>query len=132
VLIRDGRRISLLVLVAIGALFLLRVVWMQGTQGQGFLEPGADGGEAAVSAFTPNPQPTSPIDGVLERNGPRLLAIDGVIGIGHTRTAIGADAVLVHVLYDSVRERVPEEMEGYPVEVVVIKGGFDAQTARSF
>jgi hypothetical protein len=56
-----------------------------------------------------------------------LLEIDGVIGVAHGRTSLGADAVLVHVVDESVRADVPAEIEDFPVEVIIVEGGFRAQ-----
>lgn len=104
---------------------------MQNEQDEGlFQEPHDGGGQAAVTPSAPPPGPSTPIDDAIEWQRPRLLTIDGVIGVARGQSSTGGDAVLVHVLDDSVRARVPEEVEGLPVEVVVIRGGFDAFQAR--
>jgi len=38
--------------------------------------------------------------------------------------------VRIDVEDDSVRARLPEEIEGYPVQVVVVPGGFEILPAR--
>jgi hypothetical protein len=101
---------------------------MQNAQDEGFFrEPQGSGEQAAVSRPAPPPVPTTPIDDAIDRNRPRLLEIDGVIGVAHGRTSLGADAVLVHVVDESVRADVPAEIEDFPVEVIVVEGGFRAQ-----
>jgi hypothetical protein len=99
---------------------------MQRRQG-GFEAPYGDDEQAAVP-FTPGPGPARPaIDQVLERNTPALRAIEGVAGVGHGRTPTGDDAIVIHVRDASVRDRLPRDVEGYPVEVIVVPGGFDIQ-----
>lgn len=100
---------------------------MRSGQNRRFEAPYSTGEQAAV-AWTPTPErPATPIDEMLERNRPRLLTIEGVIGVGHGRTASGDDAVLIYVTDNSVRDRTPGTVEGYAVDVVVVPGGFDAQ-----
>ena len=53
------------------------------------------------------------------------MAIEGVRGVAVGRTPIGDDALVVYVLDESARSRVPSELEGYPVEVSVT-GEIDA------
>lgn len=92
---------------------------------QGFAEPGGAPEQAAVP-FIPPPQhkPNSPVTGVVERNRARLHQLEGVHGVSEGRTPIGDDAVRVDVENDTVRDRLPQEIEGYPLEVVVVPGGF--------
>lgn len=54
-----------------------------------------------------------------------LLAIDGVNGVGISRTPIGNDAIVVYVRDRSVKDKIPETLDGIPV-VVEIVGEFDA------
>lgn len=93
--------------------------------GGSFQEPYGSEEQAASPVAVPPPLPTSPIDVAIERHRAELLRMDGVIGVAHGQASSGGDAVVVHVLDDSVQ--VPEEIDGFPVEVVVIKGGFHAQ-----
>jgi len=100
-------------------------------RGQGDFEAPRGDDEQAAVPFTPGTGPArSPIDEVLERNISALRAIEGVAGVGHGRTPTGDDAVVVHVGDASVRDRLPGDVEGYPVEVIVIPGGFDIQDQR--
>jgi hypothetical protein len=105
---------------------------MNDVQGQDFAEPGGDPEQAAVS-FTPAPPqgPQSPITGVVERHRARLSAIEGVHGVAEGRTATGDDAIRIDVEDESVRERLPDEIEGYRVEIVVVPGGFGILPAGS-
>lgn len=124
------RSLSLLVLTAIASLFL-EVASMGRAHSEGFANPGGGSEEAAVS-FTPPPQGRqSPIAGVVERNREWLHEIEGVHGVSEGRTQIGNDAIRVDVEDDSVRERLPSEIEGRPVEVVVVPGGFGTLPAES-
>jgi hypothetical protein len=100
--------------------------WTSG--GQGFEEPAPGREEAALPTTTPPPNQggTHPIDAVLERSRPKLLAIPGVAGTGHGQTPNGNDAVVVWVTDPRAAERVPAEIEGYPVIVNIVPGGFHA------
>lgn len=100
---------------------------MQGGHGGGFEAPHGGEEQAAVPfASGPGAAP-SPIDAVLERNTPWLREIAGVVGIGAGRTATGDDAIVIHVRDASVQDRLPETVEGYPVVVEVVPGGFEIQ-----
>ena len=99
---------------------------MNSAWGRNFAGPGDASEEAAVS-FTPPDlrEPQSAIAGVVERTGSELSKIKGVHGVSEGRTLIGDAAVRIDVEDESVRERLPKEIEGYPVEVVVVPGGFE-------
>jgi hypothetical protein len=96
--------------------------------GQGFEEPAHGQEEAALPATTPPPNQggTHPIDDVLERNRPELLSIPGFAGVGRGQTPEGNDAIIVWVTDPDAAKRVPTEIEGYPVIVNVVPGGFRA------
>jgi hypothetical protein len=100
--------------------------------GQDFEEPAHSREEAALSSTT-TPPPSQggahPIEDVLERTRPELLAIPGFAGSGHGRTPEGNDAIIVWVTDPDAAKRVPTEIEGYPVIVNVVPGGFHAQQA---
>jgi hypothetical protein len=59
------------------------------------------------------------------RHEPTLLAIDGVRGVGLGRTPTGDDALVVYLRDASVKQRIPPQVDGYPVETVVT-GEIDA------
>ncbi len=93
-----------------------------------FEEPHGASEQAAIP-FAPAPLgPPTAMDAVLERSRQRLLTIQGVVGVGQGRTAIGDDAILAFVDNQGVGSKVPRELEGYPVEVIVVPGGFHAQS----
>jgi hypothetical protein len=78
-------------------------------------EPGREGGDAASAR----------IGDVVQRNAARLMAIDGVVGVAVGRTRIGDDAILLYLKHASAQQRVPAQVEGYPVETTVT-GEIDA------
>ncbi|MGH3905913.1 MAG: hypothetical protein ACRDTE_17295 [Pseudonocardiaceae bacterium] len=122
-----------LTLLAGATLVLLEVVLVGGAQGnEGFEEPGGPPEQAAVS-FTPPPprEPQSGITRVVEQNKARLFEIEGVHGVSEGRSPIGDAAVRIDIDYESVRDRLPQEIEGYPVETVVVPGGFGILPAGS-
>jgi hypothetical protein len=66
------------------------------------------------------------VSSVLRKHEVQLLAIEGVVGVGIQRNAIGDDVIVVYVRDQSIRSRVPGNLEGVPVETVV-SGEFHAQ-----
>lgn len=109
----------------LGIAFILEVVSVDSTPGETFAEPCGAPEQAEISFTRPPPQRVpSPITEIVERNRARLSEIEGVHGVAESRTPSGDDSIRVDVEDDSVRERVPKEIEGYPVEVIVVPGGF--------
>lgn len=99
---------------------------MNDGQGRGFEEPGGAPEQAAVSFIPPVPQgPQSRITAAVDRHRAELSKIEGVYGVSEGRTPVGDAAIRIDVDNDSVRERLPREVEGYPVEVIVVPGGFE-------
>lgn len=81
--------------------------------------------------FTPpTAQGQSSVSAVIERIRTELAKIPGVHGVSESRTPIGDPAVRIDVEDDSVRARLPKEIDGYPIEIVVVPGGFEAYPAR--
>ena len=74
----------------------------------------------------PGPDP-HPIESAIDSWRDRLLATVGVEGVAHGLTPDGHDAVLVWVSTVSVADSVPTEIEGFPVVVEHVPGGFHAQ-----
>jgi hypothetical protein len=68
---------------------------------------------------------SSQVEMVRERNERVLMAIDGVVGIVVGRTPIGDDAIILYLRDASVKQRVPPQVEGYPIETIVT-GEIDA------
>ena len=67
----------------------------------------------------------SQVEHVRARHERALMAIDGVVGVGIGRTRIGDDAIVLYLRDVSVKQRVPIQIEGYPVETTVT-GEIDA------
>lgn len=104
---------------------------MQSEQLEGpFQEPHDGGEQAAVTPSAPPPAPSTAVDAEVERLRPRLLTIDGVVGVARGQTSTGGPTVLVYVLDESVRARVLDTVENVAMEVIVVKGGFDAFRMR--
>ena len=68
---------------------------------------------------TPSGQPVTAIAGVLDRNRDRLLGIDGVEGVGIGRDSAGHDILVVYVRDSATIQRLPVQIEGYPVHAEV-------------
>jgi hypothetical protein len=85
-------------------------------------------GEGDEISNTPPPGPDPhPIDSAIRSWHDRLLAVVGVEGVGHGLTPDGRDAVLVWVSAATAADALPTEIEGYPVLVLHVSGGFHAQ-----
>jgi hypothetical protein len=87
-------------------------------------DQGGAASETAEMVYNPDPPPRdgaprSEIALVLERNEQLLLAIEGVEGVAIGQNRIGQDVIVVYIRDASVRDRVPTQIEGYPVETVV-------------
>ena len=65
------------------------------------------------------PRSGPPIDAVLEVHAPRILAFDGVVGVGRGRCR-GRPCVKVMVLRDTpeLAERIGRSIEGFEVEII--------------
>jgi hypothetical protein len=71
--------------------------------------------EAAAVPYQPKrPEPSSEIEHAARRHENELLAVDGVEGIG-----VAGDHISIYVRTNEVACRVPAEIEGFPVQVVV-------------
>jgi hypothetical protein len=74
--------------------------------------------------------PDSLIDAVRERHTPTLMAIDGVVGVAAGQDSIGNDAIVVYLRDESIRQRLPRQVEGWPV-IAIVTGPIDANRASS-
>lgn len=78
---------------------------------------------AAVKSYRParwdEAAPAGAVAHVRHRHEPGLRAIPGVTGVGIGPTRTGAEGILVYVLDRSTAERLPQNLEGIPVEAVV-------------
>ena len=54
-----------------------------------------------------------------------LFAIEGVVGVGIGSNEIGDDAIVVYLRDESSQERIPTQIEGFPV-ITEVSGEFDA------
>lgn len=82
-------------------------------------------GVLAAGCAPEEPAPSRPIEEVLAAHTDEWMALDGVVG-----TALGAcdgtPCLVIYATEDSVRARMPEEVEGYRLDVRVT-GPFQAR-----
>ena len=78
------------------------------------------GQDGPASEATEHPMPTRPIEDVLKDHTPELMAIDGVVGTAEGEQN-GRPCILVFLARDTgeLRDRIPSQIEGYPVKVQV-------------
>ena len=64
--------------------------------------------------------PTKPIEEVLKEHTPALMAIPGVVGTAQS-LCDGKDCIKVYVveMTSQLKKKIPEALEGYPVDVEV-------------
>ncbi|MFC9919555.1 hypothetical protein [Agromyces binzhouensis] len=87
-----------------------------------------DGEDAALPAGQPPPGPEpDPVDELIAAEQDRLLGLSGVDGVGHGRTDEGEDAIIVWISDPAAATSVPRAIEGVPVIVEHVPGGFHAQ-----
>ena len=81
-----------------------------------FDDPHALEGEEAAVPYNPE-EPERPVTGVhavVRRHEQEMMGIDGVEAIG-----AGAEEVVLSIREESVAERVPKTLDGYPVQTKV-------------
>lgn len=63
--------------------------------------------------------PSQPIAAVLAAHTPRLMALDGVIGVYESALENGSPCIKVILLRDhpETRAKIPADLEGYPVRI---------------
>jgi hypothetical protein len=83
--------------------------------------PVSAGGETAEMPYSPTStvQSDSVSAAVLDRNRDRLLGIDGVQGVGIGRGVAGEDVLIAYVRDSETIQRLPAQIEGYPVHAEV-------------
>ncbi|MBB2924654.1 hypothetical protein [Cellulomonas cellasea] len=98
-------------------------------EGRRFDAPTVAGDETAALPFRappPLPEGASDDQETVERNRARLMAIDGVIGVGMGARADGSRALVVYVRNARTAGVLPERVDGIPVDAVEVPGGFHA------
>ncbi|MGV9870869.1 hypothetical protein [Rhodococcus koreensis] len=84
--------------------------------------------QAELEVGEPPPvHPTSPVEVALERHRVTLQAIPGVVGIATGRTNSGEDALIVWIDDTDAAAGLPSDIEGFPLVVHHVPGGFHAQ-----
>jgi len=66
------------------------------------------------------------IERVLRKHEDTLMAIMGVVGVGIQTSEAGDDVIVVYVSDETVAQRIPQTLDGYPVETAV-SGEIEAQ-----
>ncbi|HET6976032.1 MAG TPA: hypothetical protein VFI24_06905 [Pyrinomonadaceae bacterium] len=76
--------------------------------------------EDAAMPYSPEASTSSsPIENVKQNHEDRLMAIEGVEGVGLGRNSIGDDAIIVYLRSEDVKGRIPSDIDGHPVETKV-------------
>ncbi|MCZ6876044.1 MAG: hypothetical protein O7G88_21365 [bacterium] len=70
--------------------------------------------------------PTSEIERAIHKHDQQLLSIDGVEGMGTGQDEIGDSVIVVYLSDETVRQRIPSALEGFPVRIEMVPGGFHA------
>lgn len=130
-------RTSLSVAVAVLAgMVLFCVFWVQvHRKGSDMNKPGFDSPEGEMrgreDAALPYPRATeaTSASAVQEKHEERLMAMDGVEGVGIGRTALGDEAIVVYVRDQHVIQRLPKELDGVAVQFQVT-GPIEAQKKK--
>lgn len=76
------------------------------------------------------PMPASEIERVKQKHEQRLLAIEGVVGIGITTNEIGDDAIAIYLRAADAAGRIPNTLDGFPV-ITEVSGEFEAFDASA-
>jgi hypothetical protein len=91
----------------------------------GFEEPRHIGESAALPLQTPPSQPMDALDTLISRVSSKYKDTPGVHGVGRGFGRPNRDAIVIFVDNGGVAESLPKEIEGYPVVVEVVQGGFN-------
>jgi len=82
--------------------------------------------DAAMPPMSPPEASSTELDQLIERHRAQLVAIPTVVGVGSGRTASGPVAVIIWATEGRAAEPLPDRIDRYPVELVVVPGGFRA------
>jgi hypothetical protein len=86
--------------------------------------------ESAEMPFrTPDQPPMDELDEVIARTASELKDRQGVHGVGRGYGRPGEDGIVIFVDNADVKGSLPNEIEGYPVVVEVVPGGFTIQVS---
>lgn len=93
-------------------------------------KPGPDFSGAGPVEYNPvETPPGGAAEALLASDGPRLLAIPGVISVGICTGRPGEEALAVGVLDAQVAARLPDQINGVPL-VITVTGPVDALRTR--
>lgn len=93
-------------------------------------KPGPDFSGAGPVEYNPTETPPGgAAEALLASDGPRLLAIPGVVSVGIGTGRPGEEALVVGVVDAGVAARLPQEINGVPL-VVTVTGPVDALRTR--
>lgn len=93
-----------------------------------FEQPSLVPGEEAEIGFPVDEglETESEIECVLRKHEDTLMAIEGVVGVGIQTSEVGDDVIVVYVSDETVAQRIPQTLDGFPVEAIV-SGEFETQ-----
>ena len=99
-----------------------------GSGNHSFDEPGGVTEAAAVPLGAPPTPYDAPTDmqSALMRARESFIDLPAVTGVAHGLTADGHDALVIYVTDHSATASLPAELDGYPVIIQVVPGGFHA------
>jgi hypothetical protein len=92
---------------------------------------GNESEQAAIETDLPPPPYWSQtrLSEALARHRVRLLAVKGVHGVSEGQDPNGQEIVRVDVESADVASALPPDVDGFPIRVVVVPGGFHSQRA---
>ena len=94
----------------------------------GFDEPRQTDASAEMPVTTPpSGPPTDDLDRTIADLAAELKHRLGVHGVGRGYGTPGKDTIVVFVDHENIGEELPKEVDGYPVMIEVVEGGFRAQ-----
>jgi hypothetical protein len=115
---------------ALAGMVLLYVSWVQAhRKGSEMNKPGFDSPEGEPRGQEDAALPYARAAAVQQKNEARLMAMDGVEGVGMGRTALGDEAIVVYVRDEHVTPHLPKELDGVAVQVQ-ITGRIEAQKRK--